>query len=335
MPVGTQGSVKGLSQEMLEQLGARILLANTYHLLVRPGPELIAGLGGLHRFMSWPWAILTDSGGYQVFSLQTLRKISEEGVVFRSHLDGTEHRLTPESALDVQEALGADIRMVLDECTEYPATHEHARQSMERTVRWAVRSFAHRRSAVFPIVQGSMFADLRRECASRLLELDADGFALGGLSVGEPRSVSLEMVDATSELLPADRPCYCMGVGMLEELGEYVARGVDMMDCVLPTRNARNGYLFTNGGRLVIKHRKYRDDPRPIDEKCQCPACARYSRSYLRHLFLSGEILFAILATAHNVWTYLDRMRRIRDAIMLGNLPNLLKSFSSQRVDED
>jgi queuine tRNA-ribosyltransferase len=180
-----------------------------------------------------------------------------------------------------------------------------------------------------------MFADLRRECASRLLELDADGFALGGLSVGEPRSVSLEMVDATSELLPADRPCYCMGVGMLEELGEYVARGVDMMDCVLPTRNARNGYLFTNGGRLVIKHRKYRDDPRPIDEKCQCPACARYSRSYLRHLFLSGEILFAILATAHNVWTYLDRMRRIRDAIMLGNLPNLLKSFSSQRVDED
>ena len=336
MPVGTQGSVKGLTQEMLERdLDARIILANTYHLLIRPGPELIAQLGGLHRFLSWPRAILTDSGGYQVFSLSTLRKITEEGVIFRSHLDGAEHRLTPESALDVQEALGSDIRMVLDECTEYPATHEHARQSMERTVRWAFRSIAHRRLGVFPIVQGSMFADLRRDCASRLVDLDADGYGLGGLSVGEPRSVSLEMVEATAEILPRPRPRYCMGVGMLHELGEYVARGVDMMDCVLPTRNARNGYLFTNGGRLIIKHRKYRDDPRPIDEKCLCPACARYSRSYLRHLFLSGEILFSTLATGHNLWTYLDRMRRIREAIMLGNLPSILKSFLSQRVDED
>jgi len=336
MPVGTAGSVKGLTQQMLEQeLGARILLANTYHLLVRPGPEAIAGLGGLHRFMGWPRAILTDSGGYQVFSLKTLRKITEDGVVFRSHLDGTEHRLTPESALQTQEALGSDVRMVLDECTEYPAKRERARQSMERTVRWAERSFAFECKDVFPIVQGSMYADLRRECAERLVELNADGYALGGLSVGEPRSVSLEMVEATERVLPRDRPRYCMGVGMLEELGDYVARGVDMMDCVLPTRNARNGYLFTTRGRIVIKHRKYRDDPRPIDPECRCPACGRYSRSYLRHLYQAGEILFSTLATAHNVFTYLDRMRRIRDAIKVGNLPNLLNTFRSQRVDED
>ncbi len=336
MPVGTQGSVKGLPQEVLERdLGARLILANTYHLLVRPGPDLIARLGGLHRFMGWPRAILTDSGGYQVFSLASLRKITDDGVLFRSHLDGAEHRLTPESALEIQSALGSDIHMALDECIEYPCTHEHARQSMERTVRWAQRSFAYRRQAVFPIVQGSTFADLRRDCARRLLDLDADGYAIGGLSVGEPRSISLEMVEATEDLLPRDRPRYCMGVGMLGELGEYVARGVDMMDCVLPTRNARNGYLFTNRGRIVIKHRKYREDPRPVDENCPCPACARYSRAYLRHLFLSGEILFATLATCHNLWTYLDRMRRIREAIMLGILPNLLKSFRSLRVDEE
>jgi queuine tRNA-ribosyltransferase len=335
MPVGTQGSVKGLSQETLEALGVRLILANTYHLLVRPGPDVIARLGGLHRFMGWPRAILSDSGGFQVFSLAGLRRITDDGVVFRSHLDGAEHRLTPESALEVQEALGSDIRMVLDECTEYPATHEHARQSMERTVRWARRSFTRPRPGVFAIVQGSMFADLRRECARRLVELEADGYAIGGLSVGEPRTVSLEMVEAAEELLPRERPRYVMGVGMLEELGEYVARGVDLMDCVLPTRNARNGCLFTGNGRLIIKHRRYREDPRPIDEACLCPACARYSRSYLRHLFLSGEMLFCTLATCHNLWTYLDRMRRIREAIMLGSLPDLLKSFSSQRVDED
>jgi len=336
MPVGTQGSVKGLTQRMLErELGVRILLANTYHLFVRPGHELIARMGGLHRFLGWPRAILTDSGGFQVFSLSALRSISDDGVVFRSHLDGAEHRFTPESALEVQQALGSDIRMVLDECTEYPASHEHARRSMERTVGWARRGLGRLREAVFPIVQGSMYRDLRRECAQRLVELDADGYAIGGLSVGEPRTVSLEMVEATEDLLPRERPRYCMGVGMLEELGEYVARGVDMMDCVLPTRNARNGYLFTTRGRVIIKHQRYREDPRPLDEQCACPTCAQYSRSYLRHLFLSGEILFSTLATCHNVWTYLDRMRRIRQAIMFGNLPNLLSSFSSQRVDEE
>jgi len=341
MPVGTLGAVKALTQDMLEELGARIILANTYHLLIRPGHELVAEMGGLHRFLSWPNAVLTDSGGYQIFSLSSLRQINDDGVIFRSHLDGAEHHLTPESALDIQAALGSDIRMVLDECTEYPTTHEHARRSMERTVRWARQGLAHARRqgrerppAVFPIVQGSMFPDLRRECAERLLELDADGYAIGGLSVGEPRTVSLEMVEATEEILPRDRPRYCMGVGLLEDLGEYVARGVDMMDCVLPTRNARNGYLFTSRGRLIIKHQKYRNDPRPVDEDCPCRTCARYSRAYLRHLFLSGEITFSVLASYHNVRAYLDRLRRIRQSIMLGNLPTLLNSFSYQTVDE-
>ncbi len=339
MPVGTQGSVKGIGQQALEgELGVRILLANTYHLFLRPGHEVVARLGGLHGFLGWPRALLTDSGGFQVFSLSALRKIDDDGVVFRSHLDGAEHRLTPESALDVQEALGSDIRMVLDECTEYPATREHARRSMERTVRWARRGLerAGRDSgAVFPIVQGSMFADLRRECAERLVDLGAGGYAIGGLSVGESRSVSLEMVEATQDILPRHRPRYCMGVGMLEELGEYVARGVDMMDCVLPTRNARNGYLFTRRGPLIIKQQRYREDPRPIDERCPCATCARYSRAYLRHLFLSGEILFAALATHHNLFTYLDRMRRIRETIMVGGLPNLLRSFALLREAEE
>ncbi len=337
MPVGTQGSVKGISQQALEELGAQILLANTYHLLIRPGYELIAQLGGLHRFLAWPRALLTDSGGFQVFSLSALRTLNDDGVVFRSHLDGAEFCLTPQSALEVQEALGSDIRMVLDECTEYPATHEHARRSMERTVRWAAQGLRGRtpEAAVFAIVQGSMFVDLRRECARRLLDLDAAGYAIGGLSVGEPHSLSYEMVEATEDILPRDRPRYCMGVGMLEELGQYVARGVDMMDCVLPTRNARNGYLFTRRGPLLIKHRKYRADPNPIDETCQCPACARYSRAYLRHLYLSGEMLYATLATYHNLFTYLDRMRRIRQSIIVGDLPKLLDSFNPQRMDEE
>ena len=342
MPVGTQGSVKGLTQQMLEkELGAQILLANTYHLFIRPGHELIGRLGGLHQFLGWPRALLTDSGGFQVFSLRALRKITDDGVVFRSHLDGKELGFTPESVIDIQAAFGSDIRMVLDECTEYPATREHARRSMERTVNWAARGLARARAgesgggAVFAVLQGSMFPDLRRQCAGRLVDLDADGYAVGGLSVGEPRSLSFEMVEATEDLLPRDRPRYCMGVGMLGELGEYVARGIDMMDCVLPTRNARNGYLFTTHGRLLIKHQKYRDDPRPIDQRCPCPTCARYSRAYLRHLFLRGEMLFSTLASFHNVSLYLDRMRQIRQSIVLGNLRILLNSCSSQRVEEE
>jgi queuine tRNA-ribosyltransferase len=278
MPVGTQATVKGVPQRDLENdLGAQIILANTYHLFLRPGHELIRKLGGLHKFMAWPRAILTDSGGFQVFSLSDLRKITDEGVLFRSHLDGDAHLFTPESVVDVQLALGSDIMMALDECLAYPASHEAANQAMLRTVRWArAADRRYRRSTeagpadsvLFPIVQGSMFADLRRACVAELLPLDAPGYAIGGLSVGEPRSLSLEMTEVTAPLLPKDRPRYVMGVGMPDELPEYVARGVDMMDCVLPSRNARNGYLFTSTGRVVIKQNRYRDDPSPLDANC-------------------------------------------------------------------
>jgi queuine tRNA-ribosyltransferase len=345
MPVGTQASVKGLSQRDLgEDLGVKILLANTYHLFLRPGADLIRRMGGLHRFMSWPNAILTDSGGFQVFSLSGLRRVTEHGVEFRSHLDGELHTFTPESTVDAQLAFGSDILMALDECPEYPVSHEFARESMERTVRWAREANEHyrrrisdmpTRHALFPIVQGSMFTDLRRRCAAELLGLEADGYAIGGLSVGEPRPLSLEMVEATEQVLPRDRPRYAMGVGMPAELPEYVARGVDMMDCVLPSRNARNGYLFTSEGRVIIKHARYKDDPRPIDERCGCYACSRYSRAYLRHLFLSGEILYAALATRHNIRRYLDIMREIRQAIMSGLFPEYLKNIRSASVEAD
>ena len=332
MPVGTQATVKGLTQKDLwEELEARILLANTYHLYLRPGHELIRKLGGLHRFMSWPGAILTDSGGFQVFSLSGLRRITGEGVLFRSHLNGDAHQFTPESTVDVQLALGSDILMALDECPEYPVSHESARQSMRRTVDWAAAAFRHYRrvmrddaGALFPIVQGSTFPDLRRECAERLLDCDADGYAIGGLSVGEPRPLSMDMVETVEPLLPRARPRYAMGVGMPEELPEYVARGVDMMDCVLPSRNARNGCLFTSNGRVIIKQAQYRDDPRPLDEACQCYTCRSYSRAYLRHLFQAGEMLYSILATRHNVARYLAIMRQIRTAIIDGRFHRMI-----------
>ncbi len=343
MPVGTQATVKGLTQRDLEHdLGVRMLLANTYHLYLRPGPEVLRRLGGLHRFMAWPGAILTDSGGYQVFSLAGLRKITEEGVLFQSHLNGDAHRFTPESTVDAQLAFGSDILMALDECPEYPVSHEYARAAMERTLRWAAQGHAHflrergkrtSRHALFPIVQGSVFADLRRECAERLGELDADGYAVGGLSVGEPRPLSLEMVEAAEPLLPRDRPRYAMGVGMPEELPEYVARGIDMMDCVLPTRNARNGCLFTSEGRVIIKHARYKEDGGPLDPACRCETCRRYSRAYLRHLFQAGEILYASLATRHNVARYLDIMREMRESIVLGRFPQYLKSVRGTAVE--
>jgi len=335
MPVGTQATVKGLSsRDLAEDLGARILLANTYHLYLRPGPETIRRMGGLHRFMDWPHAILTDSGGFQVFSLSGLRKIDDGGVTFQSHLNGDSHRFTPESTVEAQLAFGSDILMALDECPEYPVSHEYARQSMLRTVRWARQAAAHHadrvsgietRHALFPIVQGSMYPDLRRECATGLAEIDADGYAIGGLSVGEPRPLSLEMVEVSEAALPRSRPRYAMGVGMPAELGEYVARGVDMMDCVLPSRNARNGYLFTSEGRVVIKQARYKDDAGPLDPRCGCYTCQRYSRAYLRHLFLAGEILFAMLATRHNLRRYLDIMREIRLAIISNSLPEYLE----------
>jgi queuine tRNA-ribosyltransferase len=343
MPVGTQATVKGVPQRDLERdLDARIILANTYHLFLRPGHELIRKLGGLHKFMAWPRAILTDSGGFQVFSLSDLRKITEEGVLFRSHLDGDAHLFTPESVVDVQLALGSDIMMTLDECLAYPASHEAASQAMLRTVRWAQTAVRHHRrlteangahSALFPIVQGSMFADLRRACVAELLPLDAPGYAIGGLSVGEPRSLSLEMTEVTAPLLPKDSPRYVMGVGMPEELPEYVARGVDMMDCVLPSRNARNGCLFTSIGRVIIKQSRYKDDLAPVDPNCTCYTCLTYSRAYLRHLFQAGEILFATLATLHNLRHYLDRMRQIRQSILLGRFRAYLDGVRSAAVE--
>ncbi|HBY59723.1 MAG TPA: tRNA guanosine(34) transglycosylase Tgt, partial [Solibacterales bacterium] len=283
------------------------------------------------------------SGGFQVFSLNGLRKISEEGVLFRSHLNGDAHLFTPESTVDTQLAFGSDIMMVLDECLAYPASHEASAVSSDLTVRWARRAFAHYRDqcerietrhALFPIVQGGMFPDLRRRCAEQLLELDAEGYAIGGLSVGEPRALSLEMTEAAAPLLPEDRPRYVMGVGMPEELGEYVARGVDMMDCVLPTRNARNGCLFTSRGRVIIKQARYREDDQPLDANCRCYTCAHFSRAYLRHLFQSGEILFSTLATIHNLSHYLDRMKQMRESIGFGTFPAFLKAVHSQ-AEED
>jgi len=347
MPVGTQATVKGvLQRDLAGELDAQIILANTYHLFLRPGHELIRSLGGLHGFMSWDRAILTDSGGFQVFSLTDLRRISEEGVLFRSHLNGDAHLFTPESTIDVQLALGSDIMMMLDECPPWPVERDAAGEAMRRTVRWARAGFAHylRRKAetrteqalfpaLFPIVQGSMFRDLRTECATALAQLDAPGYAIGGLSVGEPREVSLEVAELTVPLLPRNRPRYVMGVGMPEELPQYVARGVDLMDCVLPSRNARNGCLFTSEGRVIIKQARYRDDPAPLDTACSCYTCRTHSRAYLRHLFQSGEMLFSMLATIHNLQHYLDTMRRMRQAILLGTFSTVLDGVRTGRLE--
>src|SRR6516225_888648 len=340
MPVGTQATVKGvLARDLMDDLDAKIVLGNTYHLYLRPGQEVIQRLGGLHRFMAWPRAILTDSGGFQVFSLDRLRKVSDQGVLFRSHLNGDAHMFTPESTIDVQMALGSDIMMVLDECLAYPASHEAARVSTERTLRWACSAYKHYRErcsdgmrACFPVVQGSMFADLRRHCTSELLQLEADGYAIGGLSVGEPRALSLEMTEIVAPLLPRDRPRYVMGVGMPDELPEYVARGIDMMDCVLPSRNARNGYFFTSAGRVVIKQTQYKDDPRPVDEACDCYCCRSFSRAYLRHLFLAAEMTFSTLATLHNLKRYLGIMREMREAILGGRFAAYLRDLRSRAL---
>jgi queuine tRNA-ribosyltransferase len=392
MPVGTAGTVKAVPQDILEDLGsenlgAQIILGNTYHLYLRPGHELVRKLGGLHKFMSWNRALLTDSGGFQVFSLSELRKVTEEGVSFRSHLDGTSHLFTPERSMEIQIALGADIVMAFDECTEHPASRERARASMEMTLRWAKRSkdyfeahkhecpWGHREigssggrvigkpdlnssqqsafngqpeshslhkedakdgvsltqpravlhelptaPALFGIVQGGMHADLRRESAERTVELDFPGYAIGGLSVGESREKTMEMITTVLEVLPKDRPRYVMGVGYPEEIVRYAAMGVDMMDCVLPTRAARHGLLFTSEGRINIKNARYAQDQGPADPKCGCRVCKRYTRAYLRHLYVSAEPLAAVLNTIHNLAFYLDTMRAVRHAITLGDL---------------
>jgi queuine tRNA-ribosyltransferase len=349
MPVGTQATVKAVPQQLLESLDVRILLGNTYHLYLRPGHEAIRRLGGLHRFMSWPRPILTDSGGFQVFSLSDLRKVTADGVSFRSHIDGSSHFFSPEHSMDVQIALGSDIAMALDECTEYPADYARARASLDMTLRWAARSKAHHdahrhevpwlatgdrglgtgnseptpdhcpliteTSSLFGIVQGGMFSDLRRESAERLVAMDFPGYAIGGLSVGEPRELTREMIAATLPLLPADKPRYVMGVGYPDEIAEYARMGVDMMDCVLPTRAARHGLLFTSEGRLNIKNRQYAEDQNPPDPHCACLVCRRYTRAYLRHLFVAQEPLSAVLNTLHNLAFYLETMRTVREEL--------------------
>ena len=345
MPVGTQGTVKGLTQYALEELGVQILLGNTYHLYLRPGHERIRQLGGLHGFMAWPRAILTDSGGFQVFSLSELRKMTDDGVEFRSHIDGSKHFLSPDIALDIQTALGSDIMMVLDECIEYPASHEQAGKAAARTFDWARRAraaFAAQApereatgkltQALFGIVQGGTYTDLRRESAEQLIGLDFDGYAVGGLAVGEPHALTCEMTAAVTALLPAEKPRYLMGVGKPEDIPDYVRLGIDMMDCVLPTRSARHGCIFTSAGRLLIRNAKHADDSRPVDEECSCSVCKRHSRAYLRHLFMANEILGSVLATHHNIHFYLDLMRRIRQAIEFGDLEELSSELKSRLV---
>jgi queuine tRNA-ribosyltransferase len=342
MPVGTRGAVKAVTQRDLEDLGADIILGNTYHLYLRPGDGLIARAGGLHRFIGWDGPILTDSGGYQVFSLSAMRRVREEGAEFRSHLDGSLHALTPERATEIQAGLGSDIAMVLDECIASPAGRADARAAMERSVRWARRArtrflalgevqgellVTNPGQAQFGIVQGGVFADLRTESVQATVDIGFEGYAIGGLSVGEPVEVMYEVVAHTAPLLPAERPRYLMGTGMPDDLVESVARGVDMFDCVLPTRNARNGQLLTRHGVIAIKNARYAEDPRPPDSECGCYTCRRFSRAYLRHLFVAGEMTAATLNTLHNLYFYLDTMRRIREAITFGAFERLRQEF--------
>ncbi len=363
MPVGTVATVKGVPQDVLEELGVQILLNNTYHLYLRPGVEMVRKLGGVQKFMAWDRPILTDSGGFQVFSLSDLRKVTEEGVMFRSHLDGSSHFFSPESAIAAQIGLGADIIMAFDECTEHPAEYARTQASMEMTLRWAARSKKYfeehkqdvpwfsrglksaenlqisdegaakaaplqgQTQALFGIVQGGMFPDLRRESAQRTVELDFPGYAIGGLSVGEPRPMTYEMVDNAIRFLPEDKPRYLMGVGTPEEIVHYVAQGVDMMDCVLPTRAARHGLLFTSQGRITIKNATFAADEGPVDPACGCKVCARYSRAYLRHLYSSNELLAQVLNTVHNLAYYLDTMRKVRQAIQLREFARFLAGF--------
>ena len=336
MPVGTAGTVKAMPHQFLEELEARVVLANTYHLYLRPGAETIHQQGGLHRFMSWDRAILTDSGGYQVYSHQALRKINEEGVEFQSHLDGSFHFFTPEKAVQLQQTFGADIIMMFDDCTPYPVSEPEARESMRRSMRWAKRcKEVHRNqeSALFGIAQGSVFLDLRRESLDSLAEMDLPGLALGGFGVGEPKLLMYELVEQMNDLMPEGTPRYLMGIGTPLDLFYCVRQGIDMFDCVLPTRNARNGMLFTSRGPVRIKNARYRDDPQPLDPDCACFVCQRYTRSYLRHLYISGEIVSSILNTYHNLYFYLDLMSRIRQSIALNSLLELEAAFRERYTE--
>ena len=330
MPVGSQATVKAMSPEELKEIGAGIILSNTYHLYLRPGHELIHEAGGLHRFMNWDRAILTDSGGFQVFSLGALRKIEEKGVTFRSHLDGSEHFLSPEKAVEIQEALGSDIAMVLDECAPYPAERSYIEDSLARTTRWAERCLqAHKSSkqALFGIVQGGMYADLRKESALQLVALDFPGYGIGGLSVGEPAELMYDMLDETLPLLPTNKQRYLMGVGTADYIIESVKRGIDMFDCVLPTRIARNGTIMTRDGYLTVRNAPYARDFNPLEEGCNCYACRNYTRAYVRHLIKANEIFGLRLTTYHNLFVLVHFMARIRESILNGTFPDLYEDF--------
>ncbi len=343
MPVGTQGSVKALRHDDLEAVGAEIMLGNTYHLYLRPGHERIARLGGLHRFIGWTRPLLTDSGGFQVFSLADRRTLTEEGAHFQSHLDGSRHILTPERAVDIQSHLGSDIAMAFDECLAFPATEQAAASSMRRSVRWAARCrqrfdavraggvdevvVSNAGQALFGIVQGGVFQHLRDESADETVALGFDGYAIGGLSVGEPNEVMYEVAEATARRLPVAQPRYLMGAGTPRDLVEAVARGIDMFDCVMPTRNARNGQLFTSQGRVNIRNARFADDERPLDPACGCYTCRHHSRAYLRHLYMAGEIAASALNTLHNLTFYLDTMKQIRDAIAFRTFETFRQEF--------
>ena len=339
MAVGTAATVKGILPEQVAASGTEILLGNTYHLMLRPGAERIAALGGLHRFMNWPGPILTDSGGFQVMSLASLRKIEERGVTFKSHIDGARHELTPERAVEIQELLGSDITMVLDECTPYPAEPEEAESSMQLSLRWAERcraAFTERPGhALFGIVQGSVYPDLRQASAAGLTAIGFDGYAIGGLAVGEGQESTFAMLDATVLVLPEDRPRYLMGVGKPADIVGAVCRGVDMFDCVLPTRSGRTGQGFTRRGQVNLRNARHKDDPRPLDPDCACPACRHYSRAYLHHLFRADEMLGPILLTLHNLQTYQDLMAGLRAAIAEGRLADFVADFEAQQAAGD
>ncbi len=332
MPVGTQGAVKDLLNRDLREMGAQIILGNAYHLYLRPGDTLVKEMGGIQRFAGWDGAVLTDSGGYQIFSLGVLRKIQEEGVTFQSHIDGSKHFLTPERIVEIQENLGADICMCLDECVSYPASHEYTGESMGLTTRWARRCKAAKKSTslLFGIVQGGMYGDLRLRSAQDLLALDLDGYALGGFSVGEPKGVMWDMVDVVMGELPSEKPRYLMGLGFPEDIVEGVKKGIDMFDCVIPTRHARNGNLFTRTGRINIKHARYTRDETPIDEACGCYTCSRFSKAYLRHLFVTRELTSYYLNTLHNIYFYLSLMKRIREETGLGRFEAFYNEFMSE-----
>ncbi|RJQ49317.1 MAG: tRNA guanosine(34) transglycosylase Tgt [Nitrospiraceae bacterium] len=350
MPVGTNATVKAMTQDEMKELGADIILSNTYHLYLRPGHEIIRGLGGLHQFMNWQGPILTDSGGFQVFSLSPLRRITDEGVEFRSHIDGSLHFLTPELVMEIQSALGSDILMAFDECTPYPADKEYALKSLQLTSKWARRCKEFRGQgsevrgteksqltpypsplapkSLFGIVQGSVYPDLRRQSAEELIALNFEGYAIGGLSVGEPKGLMYEMINFTTPLLPKDKPRYLMGIGDLLDVLEAVAAGIDMFDCVMPTRNARNGTMFTSRGRISIKREGFKKDPNPLDPGCECYTCKNHSRAYLRHLFMNREILSMRLNTIHNLHFYLDFFRKMRQAIGQGEFEKFRREWT-------